>query len=179
VLAVALLTGCSSATESASAASPKGKDGKAAPDFTLKDSDGKPVKLSDYRGKVVLLNFWATWCGPCKFEIPWLIEFEQKYKDRGFAVIGVSMDEDGWDVVRPYLTKAKVNYRVLLGDDAVAQKYGGVEALPTSFVIDREGKIVGTHMGLVSKSEFEDDIKATLDGKLASAGSGGSGRGAN
>ena len=134
-----------------------------APDFALKDADGRSVRLSDYKGKVVLLNFWATWCGPCKIEIPWFIEFETKHKDQGFAVLGVSMDEDGWNVVRPFLADLGVNYRTLLGTDMVAQQFGGVEALPTSFVIDREGKIASTHVGLASKRDYENDIQALLD----------------
>jgi cytochrome c biogenesis protein CcmG/thiol:disulfide interchange protein DsbE len=123
------------------------------------------VSLSDYKGKVVLLNFWATWCGPCKVEIPWFVEFEQKYKDRGFAVVGVSMDEDGWEVVRPYLEKTRVNYRVVIGDDKVAQDFGGVESLPTTFILDKAGKTVSTHIGLVSKSDYENEIVALLDGR--------------
>lgn len=133
-----------------------------APDFELKDADGKPVKLSDYAGKVVLLNFWATWCGPCKIEIPWFIDFEQRYRDQGFAVLGVSMDEDGWESVKPYVKQHDVNYRMTVGDDMTAQKYGGVESLPTSFVIDREGRIVATHVGLVSKRVYEDAIVELL-----------------
>ena len=133
-----------------------------APEFSLKDADGKTARLSDYRGQVVLLNFWATWCGPCKLEIPWFTEFEKKHKDEGFAVLGVSMDEDGWDTVKPYLRWANVNYRILMGDAQVAMLYGGVEALPTSFLIDREGKIASVHVGLVGKSDYENDIHALL-----------------
>lgn len=136
---------------------------KAAPEFTLKDSNGSTVKLSEYRGKIVLLNFWATWCGPCKIEIPWFVEFEQKYKDQGFAVLGVSMDEEGWDIVRPYISDRKMNYRVLLGDDSVAQIYGGVDSLPTTFLIDREGRIASTHVGLVSKSTYQNEIQHLLE----------------
>src|SRR5580658_7271538 len=88
-------------------------------DFALKDSGGKTVKLSDYRGKVVLLNFWATWCAPCKIEIPWFVEFQQTYKSRDFAVLGVSMDEDGWDSVRPYMAAHKLNYPVVVGGDSI------------------------------------------------------------
>jgi thiol-disulfide isomerase/thioredoxin len=120
------------------------------------------VRLSDYRNKVVLLNFWATWCGPCKIEIPWFKELEQDYKDRGFAVLGVSMDEDGWDAVKPFVKDLGVNYRILLGTDIVAQMYGGVNALPTSFLIDRQGRIASVHLGLVSKSDYENDIQALL-----------------
>lgn len=120
------------------------------------------VSLSEYKGKAVLLNFWATWCGPCKVEIPWFIEFEQKYKDKGFAVLGVAMDEEGWEVIKPYVSDKKVNYRILGGDDAVAQLYGGVESLPTTFLIDKSGMIAGVHVGLVSKSEYEKDIQALV-----------------
>lgn len=133
-----------------------------APDFTLRDADGRTVRLSDYKGKVVLLNFWATWCGPCKFEIPWFIEFERKLKDQGFAVLGVSMDEDGWDAVRPFVASLGVNYRILLGTEMMADQFGGVAALPTSFLIDREGRIAATHVGLVSRRDYEDDLGALL-----------------
>ena len=142
---------------------------KAAPSFSLQDADGRTVTLADYKGKVVLLNFWATWCGPCKIEIPWFVEFEQKYKDRGFAVLGVAMDEDGWGVVKPYIAKNKVNYRILMGDDSTAQMYGGVESLPTTFMIDAAGKIASTHIGLVSKSDYENEIVQLLDGAKRTA----------
>jgi len=156
-----VVTACES-TGSAIAAVKKEKDRRPAPDFTLKDSMGRPVKLSDYKGKVVLLNFWATWCGPCKIEIPWLIAFEQQYKEQGFAVLGVSMDEEGWEVVKPYVEQSKINYRIVIGDDMTAQLYGGVDSLPTSFMLDRQGRIASTHTGLVSKSTFENDIKTLL-----------------
>jgi peroxiredoxin len=120
------------------------------------------VSLSDYKGKVVLLNFWATWCGPCKIEVPWFIEYEQKLKDRGFAVVGVSMDEDGWDAVKPFMQQYGVNYRMLMGNDMVAQQYGGIDALPTTFVIDREGRIASAHVGLVSRRDYDNDIETLL-----------------
>jgi len=112
----------------------------------------------------VLLNFWATWCGPCKIEIPWFVEFEQKYKDKGFAVIGVAMDEEGWEIVKPYLQKSKINYRVVIGNDQIAGMFGGVESLPTTFIIDKAGRITSTHVGLVSKSEYENEIVQLLGG---------------
>lgn len=160
------LAGCSSSSPPSSTAAASSlkphKERKAAPDFSLKDADGRTVRLSDYRGKVVLINFWATWCGPCKIEIPWFIELEQTHKDRGFAVLGISMDEDGWDVVKPFLSRMKVNYRTLMGNDTVADLFGGVNSLPTSFIIDREGKVASVHVGLVSKSDYQNEIEELL-----------------
>jgi cytochrome c biogenesis protein CcmG/thiol:disulfide interchange protein DsbE len=148
-----------------------------APGFSLKDADGKIVQLSDFRGKVVLLNFWATWCDPCRLEIPWFVEFERQHKAKGFAVVGVSMDDDGWTAVKPFIAETGINYRVLLGDDKVAESYGGIDALPTSFIIDREGRIAAVHIGLVSKSRYEDDLQQLLQApaKTAGARSGGLG----
>jgi len=155
------VSGCDSTTVRAAVKSDKER--KAAPDFALKDADGKTAHLADYKGKVVLLDFWATWCGPCKIEIPWFMEFEQKYKDQGFAVVGVSMDEDGWTVVKPYLQQLKINYRILLGNDKVGDQYGGVDSLPTTFLIDRQGRIAATHVGLSGgKDDFQNDIQRLL-----------------
>jgi len=144
---------------------------KAAPDFVLKDAAGKQVHLSDYRGKVVLLDFWATWCGPCRIEIPWFTQMEQQKKDKGFAVLGVSMDDDGWKAVNPFVAEMKINYRVLLGNDDVAKNYGGLDALPTTFLIDRDGKIAAVHVGLASRKDFEESVD-----DLLSAPAGGSGK---
>jgi cytochrome c biogenesis protein CcmG/thiol:disulfide interchange protein DsbE len=135
---------------------------KPAPDFTLKDGEGRKVSLSDFRGKVVLLNFWATWCGPCKIEMPWFIEFQRKYKDRGFSVVAVSLDEEGWDVVKPFAEEMKFNFPVLLGNDELAERFGGIQALPTTLIIDKEGRIYSNHMGLVSMSDYEDEINKLL-----------------
>ncbi|MBI3207628.1 MAG: TlpA family protein disulfide reductase [Candidatus Solibacter usitatus] len=165
----ALLAACNSRSVKAAAVKPE-KERKNAPEFSLKDSQGRAAKMSDYKGKVVLLNFWATWCGPCKIEIPWFIDFEQRFKDRGFAVLGVSMDEDGWEVVKPYLESKKINYRVVIGNDQTADLYGGVSSLPTTFLVDRLGRIAGVHVGLVSKSVYQDDIEQLLDQKTSRAG---------
>jgi peroxiredoxin len=143
---------------------------KRAPDFALKDANGKVVHLGDTLGKVVLLDFWATWCGPCVIEIPWFQEFQRKYKDRGFEVLGVSMDDDGWKAINPFVASRKINYRVVLGDDKTGDQYGGLEALPTTFVIDRYGRIAAVHVGLTSKKDFEDAIEKLLEAPALPAG---------
>jgi peroxiredoxin len=166
------MAGCSSQSRTVKAQSLKAADKRnEAADFTLRDVDGKTVHLSDYRGKVVLLDFWATWCGPCKIEIPWFVELQRKHKDRGFAVLGVAMDEEGWEVVKPFLTRMNVNYRVVIGSDTTAQAYGGVEALPTTFLIDRDGKIAATHVGLTSRKDFEDGVEQLLQAPNPAGGS--------
>jgi peroxiredoxin len=135
---------------------------KPAPDFSLSDATGETIKLSDQKGKVVLLNFWATWCGPCKVEIPWFISFQQQYKDRNFTVLGVAFDDDGWTSVKPYLAEHKINYRVVVGNDALDKAYGGVESLPTTFLIGRDGRIASKHVGLISKPTYQDEIARLL-----------------
>jgi peroxiredoxin len=170
--AIVVLSSCS-VSSSTNAATKDSKERKAAPEFTLTDANGSPVKLSDYRGKVVLLNFWATWCGPCALEIPWFIEFQQDYKSRGFEVLGISMDDDGWAAIKPYVAEHKMNYRVLLGNDSVSQLYGGVDALPTSFVIDREGRIASVHVGLAGKNDYVNEIQSLLGEKQTGTARGG------
>lgn len=132
-----------------------------APDFTLKDLQGNEVSLSDYKGQVVLLNFWATWCGPCKIEMPWFVEFQRQYKDKGFTVLAVSLDDD-IDPVAPFVEKYGLNFPVVWGDNETADKFGGVAALPTTLIINREGEIIGSHTGLVSKSIYVEQIESVL-----------------
>jgi peroxiredoxin len=137
------------------------KDGQLAPDFTLPDANGVSVRLSAYKGKVVLLNFWATWCHGCQTEIPWLMEFEDKYKDSGFVVIGISMDEGGWEIVKPFLEEKKVNYPVVVGDVEMAKPYG-LSSMPMTFLIDRKGKVGATSVGVVDKGACESEIARLL-----------------
>jgi cytochrome c biogenesis protein CcmG/thiol:disulfide interchange protein DsbE len=135
---------------------------KAAPQFALKDSTGRTISLTDYRGKVVLLDFWATWCTGCKMEIPWFSEFQKAYGAQGFAVVGVSMDERGWTVVKPFLAETHIPYPILLGDDRTAERFG-IQALPDTFLIDRSGKVAAAYKAsVVDKNDIEANIKALL-----------------
>lgn len=140
------------------------KSRRMAPDFTLNDASGNPIRLKDFRGKVVLLNFWATWCGGCKVEIPWFIDFERTYRNRKFAVLGVSMDEDGWKAVRPFINAKKINYPVMIGGPDMAALYG-IQAMPVTVMIDASGRIAATHAGLVGKNDYKAEIEALLKEK--------------
>jgi thiol-disulfide isomerase/thioredoxin len=142
-----------------------------APDFTLKDLDGKDVSLSQFQGKVVLINFWATWCDPCYIEIPWLIEIQQKYAAKGFTILGVALDEEGKSVVAPWVAKERfdvggqklpMNYPILLGDDAVTEKFGGLLGYPTSILISRDGKIIKRVTGILTYDEISKAIESQL-----------------
>lgn len=134
-----------------------------APDFTLESLDGRNLRLSDLRGKAVLLNFWATWCAPCKIEMPWFVELQRQYASQGLQIVGVAMDDSGKDDIAKFAKDMGVNYPVLLGKEAVGDAYGGVPALPESFFIGRDGKIVDRIIGLKGKGEIEDDIKKALN----------------
>jgi peroxiredoxin len=131
--------------------------------FTLKDVSGKAVNLASFKGKVILLDFWATWCPPCKVEIPGFVDLYAKYKDRGFVVVGLSVD-DTIDLLKPFVAQYRMNYPVLLGlgNDAIQDAYGPIWGLPTTFVIGRDGKICKKHMGLTSKEQFEKEILGLL-----------------
>jgi peroxiredoxin len=133
-----------------------------APEWSLKDVDGKTVKSADFKGKVVILDFWATWCGPCSAEIPGFIALQKQYEKQGLVVIGVSVDEGGAAVVKKFMQKLDMSYPVVLADEKTEQAFGGVEAIPTTFIIDREGRIVKKHPGFTDKDEFENEIKPLL-----------------
>jgi thiol-disulfide isomerase/thioredoxin len=128
-----------------------------APVWELKDLDGKMVKSSDFDGKVVILDFWATWCPPCKAEIPGFIELQKKYAAKGLVVVGISLDEQGPSVVKQFMDQFGMNYPVVMGNLKIMQDFGGA-GLPTTFVIDRSGKIVAKHVGFASKETFEKEI---------------------
>ncbi|GJQ32202.1 MAG: hypothetical protein HBSAPP04_10410 [Ignavibacteriaceae bacterium] len=134
------------------------KPGKA-PDFALKNvKGGMDVKLSDYKGKVVILDFWATWCGPCRRGVPDLVELKNKYGEN-LEIIGISVDqEDTKAEIAPFMAEYKINYPVVYADQSVVNAYGGIEAIPTSFIVDKEGNIVDSHVGLVDKSVYEEAI---------------------
>lgn len=132
----------------------------AAPEFSLPGMAG-PVELRQFRGRVALVNFWATWCPPCKREMPWFAEFQRKYEDAGLTVIGIAMDESGWAAVRPFAEQAGIQYPMAIGDEAVARRYG-VTSLPTTLVVDRRGGIAARHEGLVSRAAVESEIRHLL-----------------
>jgi peroxiredoxin len=131
------------------------------PDFTLTDENGKSVRLSERKGKIVLLNFWATWCGGCQIEIPWFNDFYGKYKNAGLDAIGVSMDSDGWISVRPYLGVKQIPYTIVIGNETTAKEFH-VTAMPVTLLIDRQGKIAATHTGLVARATYQSEIESLL-----------------
>lgn len=132
-----------------------------APDFSLKTLDGKPLNLADFRNKVVLLNFWATWCGPCRMEIPDLVDLQKRYKDR-LEVVGLNVDDDDPDEIQKYVSQTGINYPVAMTPDDLRMQYGGIAALPTSFVLDTEGRVVQKHVGLWDPAVYETEIRALL-----------------
>jgi cytochrome c biogenesis protein CcmG/thiol:disulfide interchange protein DsbE len=132
-----------------------------APDFSLQELNGQSLNLSDYRGKIVLLDFWATWCGPCRDEIPHFVQLQDEYRQQGLQVVGISMD-DGPKPVRDFYQQFKMNYPVALGNEKVAEAYGGVLGLPVAFLIGRDGRIHAKYKGEVNMSVLEQEIKTLL-----------------
>lgn len=137
--------------------------GVRAPDFTLTSLDGRKVKLSDFRGKAVLLNFWATWCPPCKVEMPWFEDLQRQYAKDGLVVLGIAMDDSEPASIAKFATQLGVNYLVLLGTDQVSDDYGDVQYLPTTFYISRDGTIVDKMTGLLERKDIEEAVKKTLN----------------
>src|SRR6266478_3047806 len=147
------------------------KAGEPAPDISVKDLDDKNVTLADYKGKVVLVNFWATWCDPCREEIPWLIEMQDKYGPKGFTVLGIAMDEEGKPVVAPFVAKERydvkgqklpMNYPIVIGNESVAEKFGGLLGYPTSVLISKDGKQIKRVTGIIN----EEEISKLIEGQL-------------
>jgi cytochrome c biogenesis protein CcmG, thiol:disulfide interchange protein DsbE len=147
------------------------KAGEPEPDLTLKDLNGADVSLADFKGKVVLVNFWATWCEPCQAEIPWLIELQHKYADKGFVILGIALDEEGKKVVAPWVAKERfdvngqklpMDYKILIGNDDAADKFGGLFGYPTSILISKDGKQIKRITGIISPDEMTKDIEAQL-----------------
>jgi thiol-disulfide isomerase/thioredoxin len=142
------------------------------PDATFKDLQGNSVSLASLKGKVVLVNFWATWCEPCRTEIPWMIDFQQKYANKGFTLLGVAMDDDGKSVVEPFILKTRfdvnghpsaMDYPIVLGNDDLASKFGGLIGLPTSVLISRDGKVEKRYIGIVQdRNGLDKEIQSLL-----------------
>ena len=139
-----------------------GEVGSAAPAWKLRTVEGTEVNSADFAGKVLVLDFWATWCPPCRAEIPGFVELQKKYGKDGLVIVGVSVDQGGADVVKKFITKNKVSYQIVLADGAVVNAFGGIEGIPTTFVIDREGKIQVKEVGFVATEEFEKRIQPLL-----------------
>ena len=163
VVALMLYVGLHMARRSGRLPTPRITRSTVAPDFSLESLEGKTMRLSDFRGKAVLLNFWATWCGPCKIEMPWFVELQQKYGSQGLQVVGVAMDDASKEDIAKFAKQMGVNYPVLIGKEAVGDSYGGIPALPETFFIGRDGKVVDKILGLRGKAEIEDAIKKALD----------------
>lgn len=148
--------------------------GKPAPPFTLEDLNGKKVSLSSYKGKALLINFWATWCGPCKLETPWLVDLRNKYAPQGFEILGIDSEGDDLkpsdkegrakdkEAVAAFVKQLRMPYPVLMDGDTLAKPYGGLDAMPTSFYVDRSGTIIAAQMGISSQDEMEAKIQKAL-----------------
>ena len=168
VIALGLYVGYHNARRSSSSPTPHLAQSSLAPDFSLEALDGKTMRLSDLRGKAVLLNFWATWCGPCKIEMPWFVELQKHYGSQGLQIVGVAMDDASKEEIGKFAQDMGVNYPILIGKESVGDQYGGVPALPETFLIGRDGKIVDKILGLRGKAEIEDAVRKALDTRPAS-----------
>lgn len=177
LVALALVLGmvhCNSrkaSSNGSSSSSTSSAAGVSAPDVTFKDLQGHDMAFSSLKGKVVLVNFWATWCEPCQMEIPWLIGFQQKYGPKGFTLLGVAMDDEGASVVSPFVqskvfdvdgAQMKMNYPIVIGSDDIAQKFGGLLGLPTSVLVSRDGKVQKRYLGLINEADLSKAIQAQL-----------------
>lgn len=136
--------------------------GKPAPAFSLEDRNGRTVSLESLKGKVIVLNFWATWCPPCRAEIPAFKNAYDKYMSKGVEIVGVSLDQKGWDVIRPFLEKHKIDYPVVLGGAEIARAYGNIRSIPTTFIIDRKGKVVDSHVGAMTEETLVKSFEKLL-----------------
>jgi len=164
IIVLLSLTGCNKNTSNNKPVTPEAitKGESVAPDFSLADASGGNIKLSDYRGKVVIVDFWATWCPPCRKGIPDLIELKNEYGDK-IAIIGISVDTDSKSEVVPFIQKMGINYPIAYSTPDVVQAFGGIDAIPTSFVVDKNGKIVDMHVGLVPKADFTSVIDKLIN----------------
>lgn len=169
VVALMLYVGYHRARRSGPSFSSRVNRSSPAPDFSLEALDGKTTHLSDFRGKAVLLNFWATWCGPCKIEMPWFVDFQKQYGSQGLQIVGVAMDDASKEDIGKFAKDMGVNYPILIGKESVGDQYGGVPALPETFLIARDGKIVDKIIGLRGKAEIEDAIKEALNTRPAAS----------
>ena len=133
-----------------------------APNFKLSTMDGKTIELKQLVGKAVVVNFWATWCGPCRREIPSMIKIYEKYKARGLEIVGISLDRGGWNDLKPFLAKTPIAYPIVLGGEPEAKAYGGIEGIPTTFFVDRKGNIVSKTVGSMQEADFEKAVKSIL-----------------
>jgi len=163
VVALMLYFGYHKARRSGAGSVPRLTQSTVAPDFSLESLDGKTLRLSDLRGKAVLLNFWATWCGPCKIEMPWFVDLQKQYGSQGLQIVGVAMDDASKEDIGKFAKDMGVNYPILIGKESVGDQYGGVPALPETFLISRDGKIVDKIIGLRGKADIEEAVKKALD----------------
>jgi cytochrome c biogenesis protein CcmG/thiol:disulfide interchange protein DsbE len=150
------------ATPSCSSDTPPDDKGNSAPNFALTTVEGRTIELKELEGSVVVINFWATWCAPCRAEIPGMLEVYDKYRGEGLEIVGIALDRGGWNVVTPFVEKMKINYPIVLGGGEIVQKYGGISAIPTTFIVDKKGNVVKGHVGYLSKDDLEKIVSKLL-----------------